>query len=135
MIAIRVPAEYAGQALNLCWRLVARACSRGGGLIASDLAAACYEGTSDLWLMGPAEAAPVAVGVTRTEEWPEGRIVRVLCVGGNRARQWIEPFREALRVHARETGAVKIVTEARVGWAPIFSDLKPKRYIYEEEIR
>jgi hypothetical protein len=135
VIAVRIPTEYAGHAASLTWPLIVKACSRGGGLVAADLELACALGSSDLWLMGPAEAAPVAVGVTRTEEWTEGRVLRVLCVGGSRARQWIEPFREALRAHAREAGAVKIVTEARVGWAPIFHDLKPKRYIYEETIQ
>jgi hypothetical protein len=135
VIAVRIPVEYAPHILGQVWLLLVKACTRGcDELDPADLAAAILAGEDHLWVMAPPEAGPVAVGVTRILPWRKGLYVRVLTVGGERPAEWIEPFREALRTHAKEVGAVKIVTEARPGWAPIFHDLKPKRYIYEETI-
>jgi hypothetical protein len=135
VIAVRVPTEYAGNAAAICWTLIVKACSRGGGLVPAELELSISLGTADLWLMGPAEAAPVAIGVTRFEEWQEGRVMRVLCVGGRDVRAWLEPFRAAHKAYAREMGAVLITWEGRLGWDRLLPDLKPKRYIYEEEIK
>lgn len=132
-----IPPDYIDTASRFLKPLLTLACSRGGGDITPDrILADARERKAQLWVpweTGNGKDAPCGVVATSIQTWGGGKAVRILCMGGRRARVWLPLAHEEIRKFALNEGAHLLVTEGRKGWGRVFG-LKPARYVYEMRV-
>lgn len=114
----------------IVWPLLRKGCV-GGGADPAQMLDAGMTGKAVFWLAMGDE--PLGLIVTEVNEWPEGRVLRILCLAGERMKAWLPEWHRVAREHARANECVKIVTEGRRGWERVLG-MKPVRYVYELEI-
>jgi hypothetical protein len=73
--------------------------------------------TAQLWVMRKG-GDPYAVGVSRLEETPKGRMVRAWLLAGPRMEDWIGDLILTVARKASDVGAVGFRLEGRPGWGP-----------------
>jgi hypothetical protein len=92
-----------------------RATERNGCYEPIDLLRMAFAGEVGIWLCQSRTGIDAAF-VTWIKQYPRRRVLEIAAGGGNNMKDWIEPLRQALDRHARETGCAHIASTARPGW-------------------
>lgn len=112
------------------WPLLKRGC-RGGGADPTEMLKMGLRGDAMFWVAFDEEIKGLIV--TEINKWPEGKVVRILCLAGTAMKTWLDDWHVAAHAHGRANDCIKIVTEGRRGWERVLK-MKPVRYVYEKDI-
>ncbi|MDP4005063.1 hypothetical protein [Methylobacterium sp. NEAU K] len=123
MILTPVPADQVEVVWAVAAPWLARVCARRESDLTLDgLRAMCCAGQGQLVLIGPADGAPVAAGVTQVREHADRtRSCWVLAVGGAGARAWRDTL-ALIEAGARRLGCASVEFAGRSGWVGLLPD-------------
>lgn len=98
-----------------------------------DLVDALESGQFQLWCVVEGANMPLAAVLTRLIPARSGLSMRLVACGGDRLFVWRHLWHH-LEKYARDEGCVKIVAEARRGWARVLTGFEEKRAVIEKRI-
>jgi len=75
-----------------------------------------------LWVIEK-DRKPLATFVTRIEHGSRAKALNLVAIGGERMREWLEPFDESFTRYAREQGCKFTCVIGRKGWVRVFGRL------------
>ena len=102
------------------WReiapLIARSTRRAGGAYEPvDVLRAAFAGQFGIWICEVDGEIRAAI-VTEIKQYPRRRALEMIFAGGSNMHLWIEPAKQAIDQHARDTGCQCITSLGRPGW-------------------
>lgn len=139
MSEVRLDQIPPGMVDDLWWwveDLVERACdSSQGELSPARLRQEARDGLLGLWAASdPADKArPLAVALTRLEDWSGELVLRFLAVAGTDRRRWTH-LMERIADLAKQHGVSRIIWEGRLGWQRLMRDFEVTRVVMERRL-
>ncbi len=104
--------------------------SSQGELDADRLRTEARDGNLALWVATDPNdfRNPLAVAVTRLEDWSGESVLRIVCLAGVERKRWLHLI-ERLEDLARFNGVSRVMWEGRKGWARLLPDYQVERIV------
>ena len=128
-----IPADMARWVCMFVEPLLQKATSRGSGGLSIPHIIPDLEKEKAFLMTVSDNDVPIAAAITRVEKWPEGRVYRILGLGGSRVDEWLPAFDAACEGHARDFGCTMIDFDGRKAWGRLL-ELEPVRYGFQRKI-